>query len=276
LLHNCPNPDDLKVSDGIVLYDKSPGASSFDVVRKVRQSHRSVKVGHAGTLDPFATGLLIVLIGKATRVQRIFMELPKTYRVTARLGARSTTGDPEGIIEETGLVPPVDRPLPTGKIMQKPPSFSAIKVNGERAYKKARRGEMLDLPPREVTIYRFEQLWRESQHAEYEVECSSGTYIRSLIADLDDAYCVQLRRTKIGDFDVKDADGKTVPLEEALGFLAAQPLSADELPMVRNGRAVECRVTAGKYTRLLDGERLVAIAEQRGQELQPKIVIQAD
>src|SRR5581483_110735 len=111
---------------------------------------RDVKVGHAGTLDPFATGLLLVLVGRATRVQRFLMALPKTYEAEARFGAVSTTGDPEGEIVETGVVPSGDLDLPTGEIRQRPPAYSAIKVAGERAYKRARRGEAVELPERTV------------------------------------------------------------------------------------------------------------------------------
>src|SRR5438045_5436749 len=118
--------------DGVVLVDKPAGKTSHDVVAGVRRA-RGGKVGHAGTLDPFATGLLIVLVGRATRAQRFFMALPKTYRVIARFGAVSSTGDPEGEIVQTGVLPPDSLDLPTGELQQRPPAFSAVKVGGERA-----------------------------------------------------------------------------------------------------------------------------------------------
>jgi tRNA pseudouridine55 synthase len=178
-----------------------------------------MKTGHAGTLDPFATGLLIVLLGReATREQRSFMRLPKTYRVVARFGAVSTTGDPEGDISETGVLPPDDLRLPTGEVRQRPPAYSAVKVKGERAYRRARRGEEVTMPERIVTVHRFELLWREGERAEFEIECSSGTYVRSLIADLGDAYCLELRRTAIGPFGVEEA-GTLLPLADALARL---------------------------------------------------------
>lgn len=209
--------------DGVLLIDKPAGMSSHDVVAAVRRAlapapgERAKRVGHAGTLDPFATGLLLVLVGKATKAQSALMALPKRYETLAQLGASSSTGDTEGEITSTGRMPPEPPVLPTGEVRQRPPIYSAVKIDGERAYKRARRGESFQMPERIVTVYRFEQLWRdpdvppgiatsgESPRAAYVIECSSGTYVRSLIADLGDAYCLELRRTAIGPFDVQDA-----------------------------------------------------------------------
>jgi tRNA pseudouridine55 synthase len=195
------------VTDGVVLVDKPAGPTSHDVVARVRRTlPRGVKVGHGGTLDPFATGLLVVLIGRATRIQKYLMELPKTYETVARLGWTSTTGDPEGELVHTGRIPPAGAVLPTGLIRQRPPAYSAIKIGGKRAYAMARAGEDFEIPEREVRVTAFEQLWREGdERAAFRIHCSSGTYVRSLIADLGDAYCVELRRTAIGPFDVQDA-----------------------------------------------------------------------
>jgi tRNA pseudouridine55 synthase len=203
---------------GILLVEKPAGVTSHDVVAGIRRE-RGVKAGHAGTLDPFATGLLIVLLTRdATRRSAAFMSLAKTYRVVARFGAVSTTGDPDGEITETGVLPAADLELATGDIVQRPPAYSAIKVRGVRAYRRARRGEVVEMPPRQVTVYRFEQLWRREDRAEFEVECSSGTYVRSLVADLGDAYCESLRRTAVGPFRVEDA-GAFIPLAAALAQL---------------------------------------------------------
>jgi tRNA pseudouridine55 synthase len=206
----------------VLLIDKPAGVTSHDVVARVKREH-GVKTGHAGTLDPFATGLLIVLLEReATREQARFMALPKTYRTIAHLGAVSTTGDPEGEITETGRTPAAGRVLPTGELTQVPPAYSAVKLGGERAYRRARRGEKLEMPPRHVTVHRFEELGREGDRAEYEIVCSSGTYVRSLIADLGDAYCLELRRTAIGPFRVEEADAeRPIPLREALARLDA-------------------------------------------------------
>jgi tRNA pseudouridine55 synthase len=198
--------------DGVLLIDKPAGMSSHDVVAAVRRSLGGVRTGHAGTLDPFATGLLLVLLGKATKAQRALMELPKRYETVARLGATSSTGDTEGEITETGRVPAEQPQLPTGELLQRPPAYSAVKIEGERAYRRVRRGERLEMPLRTVTVHRFEELWRrggtgpgEAPTAAYAIECGSGTYVRSLIADLGDAYCLELRRTAIGPFDVREA-----------------------------------------------------------------------
>ena len=198
--------------DGVLLIDKPAGMTSHDVVAAVRRSLAGAKTGHAGTLDPFATGLLLVLVGRATKAQSTLMALPKRYVTVARLGALSSTGDTEGEITETGRVPPEEPPLPTGEVRQRPPAHSAVKIAGERAYKRARRGEDFEMPERIVTVHSFEQLWREPgdgpEHpprAAFSIECGSGTYVRSLIADLGDAYCLELRRTAIGPFKAQDA-----------------------------------------------------------------------
>jgi tRNA pseudouridine55 synthase len=206
----------------VLLVDKPAGVTSHDVVARLRRRY-DAKGGHAGTLDPFATGLLIVLLGRpATREQTRFMALRKTYRATARFGAVSSTGDPDGEITETGVLPQGELVLPTGELRQRPPAFSAIKVGGERAYRRARRGEEVEMPERLVTVYRFELLERSAARAELEIECSSGTYVRSLIADLGDAYCEALRRTRIGPFTVERADeGSPLELDAALGALRA-------------------------------------------------------
>ena len=198
-------PASTNAPDGILLIDKPAGITSHDVVATVRRALNGAKTGHAGTLDPFATGLLIVLVGRATKAQRQMMELRKRYATVAQLGAVSSTGDTEGVVTVTGRLPANPPQLPTGEVRQRPPRYSAVKIGGERAYKRARRGEQFELPERIVSVYRFEQLWRDHERAGYEIECSAGTYVRSLIADLGDAYCLELRRTAIGPFEVHDA-----------------------------------------------------------------------
>jgi tRNA pseudouridine55 synthase len=200
--------------EGVLLIDKPAGITSHDAVAAVRRALGGVKTGHAGTLDPFATGLLIVLVGRATKAQSELMGLPKRYETVAQLGAVSSTGDTEGEIRRTGKLPPDPPVLPTGEIRQRPPAHSAVRVGGERAYRRARRGESFEMPERIVTVHSFRQLWREpagegegleGPRAAFEIECGSGTYVRSLIAGLGDAYCLELRRTAIGPFDVRDA-----------------------------------------------------------------------
>jgi tRNA pseudouridine55 synthase len=195
----------------VLLCDKPAGITSHDMVLRVRRE-RGCKVGHAGTLDPFATGLLLVLLGRATRLQRFLVELPKTYWAKARLGWRSSTGDPEGELLETGKVPE-SLQLPTGRVRQRVPMTSAVRVGGERLYRKAHRGEAIETPQREVDVYRAELLAHDGESAEYEIECSTGTYVRTLIETLKDAYCAELRRTAIGPFGVQDA-GRELSLEQ--------------------------------------------------------------
>jgi tRNA pseudouridine55 synthase len=259
--------------DGVLLVDKPAGVTSHDVVASVRRDRggrRAVKVGHAGTLDPFATGLLLVLIGRATRVQRFLMGLRKRYEVVAQFGAVSATGDTEGPITATGVVPSGDLLLPVGVISQRPPVYSAVKVDGRRAYAMARAGEEFELAAREVEVYRFEERWRDGDRRAFTIECAAGTYVRSLIADLGDAYCVSLRRTAIGDFEVADADpGRLLPLGEALAFLPSVTLSASLGQRVAYGQRIELEGAdvAGwvgscpSVVRLTDPDGLVALAE---------------
>ncbi|HTD08398.1 MAG TPA: tRNA pseudouridine(55) synthase TruB [Solirubrobacteraceae bacterium] len=236
--------------DGLLLIDKPAGMSSHDVVAVVRRSLGGIRTGHAGTLDPFATGLLLVLIGRATKTQSAMMSLPKRYETVAQLGALSSTGDTEGEITWTRKLPPEQPELPTGELRQRPPVYSAVKIDGERAYKRARRGESFEMPERIVTVTRFEQLWRDPDcpaelldgsppthpstqlpRAGFAIDCGSGTYVRSLIAGLGDAYCLELRRTAIGPFEVDDAvpppargepwrDPPVIALDQALGTLS--------------------------------------------------------
>ena len=212
--------DELAGTGLVVLVDKPAGPTSHDIVARVRRETAEKRVGHAGTLDPFATGLLIVLVGReATREQALFMDQPKSYRVVARFGATSTTGDRDGEVTETGVVPKGDLELPVGELRQRPPAYSAIKVGGERAYKRARRGEAFEMPERFITVHRFHEAARDGALRTFEIECSSGTYVRSLIADLGDAYCEELRRTAIGPFEVPDRGEVSMPLDEALALL---------------------------------------------------------
>jgi len=193
----------------LLLYDKPAGVTSHDVVAEVRRE-RGTKAGHAGTLDPFATGLLLILLGRATRLQQFLVGLPKTYLATARLGWRSSTGDPDGELTETGRVSD-SLELPTGTVRQRVPMTSAVRVGGERLYKKAHRGEVVETPERDVEVHRAELLSSDGERAHYEIECSAGTYVRTLVETLDDAYCEALRRTAVGPFRVEEA-GEELPV----------------------------------------------------------------
>ncbi len=266
--------------DGVLLRAKPAGVTSHDVVAEVRRSiPRGRKVGHAGTLDPFATGLLLILVGRATRAQRFLMALPKTYRAVARLGWTSDTGDRDGVLTDTGRIPE-SLEIPVGEQMQRPPSYSAVKVGGRRAYELARAGEPVELEPRAVTVHRAELLWHEGERAAFEIECSSGTYVRSLVTDLGDAYCDELERTAIGPFRLEDAlpagsgapADDLIPLRDALAFMPERALSGEEAAAVSNGRRVAAHEGVSGHVRLMHEGNLLAIAEPHEGELQPVVV----
>jgi len=204
----------------IIYVDKPTGMTSFGAVARVRrilsqrEGHK-VKVGHTGTLDPFATGLLILLAGKATKKAPELTKKDKVYEATIRLGEISTTGDPEGEITATGAELPSEERIAevlkqfTGKIEQRPPIFSAIKINGERAYKLARKGQEVEMPTRTVEIYSIEQISYSKPELQIRTHVSSGTYIRTLAEDIGKAlgcgaYCSQLRRTQIADYKIDE------------------------------------------------------------------------
>lgn len=209
------------MTDGIILVDKPANMTSFGVVARVRRvlSQRNgtkTKVGHCGTLDPFATGLLLLCVGKQCKHAGEYMKHDKVYEATIRLGQISTTGDPEGEITDVKDVQPkldaVESVLDhfTGKIKQTPPMHSAIKINGQRAYHLARSGKTVDMPVREIEIYSLQLVDYTYPELKIRTHVSSGTYIRSLAQDIGEAlgvgaYCTQLRRISIADWDVKDS-----------------------------------------------------------------------
>lgn len=219
------------MEEGIVLIDKPAGWTSFDVVAKIRghirrgynergskPTKRQLKVGHAGTLDPFATGLLVILLGDATKKAGEFLKLDKVYEAEIILGQESTTGDPEGDLTTINDVIPTIEEVEAvlkqfvGEIRQRPPIYSAIKIDGQRAYKMARDGKEVEIPERTVTIYNLELLDYAYPSLKIRTHVGSGTYIRSLAVDIGKAlgtgaYCKQLRRTKIAEWTVQDAAG---------------------------------------------------------------------
>jgi tRNA pseudouridine55 synthase len=218
-LRAVTNADAIPAGEGYaLLVDKPPGLTSFAVVRRLRRALGQKKVGHAGTLDPMATGLLIVLVGRAaTRQQARFMGLPKAYTGTIRLGEATTTYDAEGEVtarRDASHVTDADleraRQQFVGEILQRPPAFSAIKRGGERLYAKARRGEDVEVEPRPVTVYAFELTARRGADVDFRVACSKGFYVRSLAHDFGEAlgvgaHLAALRRTAIGPFWVEEA-----------------------------------------------------------------------
>jgi tRNA pseudouridine55 synthase len=192
----------------------------------------------------------------------------------ARLGWTSDTGDRDGTLEQTGRMP-ADPAIPVGDLLQRPPAYSAVRVGGERLYEKARRGEAVEGEPRPVTVRRADRLWHEGDRAAFEIECSSGTYVRQLVAALGDAYCDELERTAIGPFRLEDADPeRVIEPYEALAFLPERELDAREAAAVADGIRV-AGATADPAVRLTHERRVVAIAEPRADELQPVVVFAA-
>ncbi len=265
------------MTSGFLRCDKPAGVTSHDVVAAVRREHPGVRVGHSGTLDPFATGLLIVLLGPATRLQRYVLGLPKTYIATARLGWRSSSGDPDGELIETGRIP-ARLMLPVGRISQRVPMTSAVRVGGERLYRKARRGEEVERPVREVEVRRAELFDHDpaTATATFAIECSSGTYVRTLIEELGDAYCLELRRTAIGPLRIEDAGG-VEPVEDLLTFLPEVRLGREQALRVRNGVRIEApdaaREAGSGPLRLTADGTLVAVARVVDGRLRTEVVL---
>lgn len=209
------------MTDGIILIDKPAEMTSFGVVARVRRvltqaAGKKVKVGHTGTLDPFATGLMILVIGKECKNAEKYSKLDKVYEATFRLGQISTTGDTEGELTDISDRQPTQDQVKAvlaqfqGEVMQRPPIFSAIKIDGRRAYKLARDGQEVEIPERKITIHSLELVDYTYPELKIRTHVSSGTYIRSLCVDIGKAlqtgaYCTQLRRTRIADYDIAQA-----------------------------------------------------------------------
>ncbi|MEO6067696.1 MAG: tRNA pseudouridine(55) synthase TruB [Gemmatimonadota bacterium] len=287
--------------NGALLVDKPAGVTSHDVVAIVRRVLGQRSVGHTGTLDPFATGLLVILVGKATRLSRFLDGLPKVYAGTVRLGQGSDTDDATGTL--TPARPTTHDPRPgrdqvaaalqefVGTSDQMPPTYSAKKIDGERAYKRAREGKEVVLQPAAVTVHTADLLRYEWPDAEIRVSVSAGTYIRSLARDLGGklgtvAHCASLRREAIGEFRVDAAislevlqdgvaegrtGGKFTPLE-LVAHLPRQEVTEAELVDLGHGRAIAGRVAEGT-TALVHEEQLIAIAEVKDGKAQPVVVL---
>jgi tRNA pseudouridine55 synthase len=252
-----------EATGGLICVDKPAGLSSHDVVREVRRLTGIRRVGHTGTLDPTATGVLLICIGRATRLAEYVVGLPKQYETTIRLGQETDTYDSEGnilaerpvTVTRSALLKALDRFR--GPIDQTPPMFSAVKRGGQPLYKRARRGEVLPRPPRRVTIYELELLAWESPDLQVKVVCSTGTYIRSLAHDLGQelgcgGHVRALRRTAVGRFVVADAvalgdlsaanwPAFLLPPDAAVSHLPALTLTAEEARDLLFGRQVEAR-----------------------------------
>ena len=282
------------VRPALWLIDKPAGPTSHDVVAQVRRRlGRGTKVGHTGTLDPFATVLLVVLAGRATRLSPYLTELDKTYLATVRTGFTSVTGDPEGPVEAAGgpaSAAALRAALPSflGRQLQRVPVYAAVKVDGERLYRKARRGEDVEPPQRTVEIHAL-RLVEDLGGGDFviEVRCGSGTYVRQLAADLGErlgggAYLTSLRRTAVGGLSVEDAvepdavaPGGGADPAEGLAHLPARRLSADEARRVLHGIAVPAGADLGEGPVVLAFEgRVIAVALPRDGRLRPAVVLE--
>ena len=286
-----------------MVVDKPSGPTSSDVVNKVRRLFNAQKAGHAGTLDPLATGILPVALGEATKTVPFVIDATKSYRFTIRFGLATATGDAEGEVTARSPHRPSDGEIEAafagfrGLIEQVPPAFSAIKVDGKRAYARARAGESVTLKPRPVTIHDITFVSRpDPDHAELEISCSKGTYVRSLARDLALAlgtvgHVSALRRTRHGPFceaaaipldklsalgHIAPAPGSgahLLPLETALDDIPAQAVSGEDAARLRKGQGVLLR---GRDAPILTGSVLathrgnpVALTEYRQGELRP-------
>jgi tRNA pseudouridine55 synthase len=262
-----------QAASGLVLVDKPSGPSSFAVVKRLRERHRT-KAGHAGTLDPLATGLLLVLLGRGTRLSRYLVGLDKRYRTEIRLGLRTDTGDGEGeVLEETEVASAAVIEALTGEVELPIPQASAVKIDGERAYRLHRRGVAVEMPVRRSTVHDLRIRRYAPPLVELDLHVSSGTYVRA-IADALGGHCRWLRRTAVGPFRVDDTDEERVlPLLAALVHLPERRLdSDDELAAVRGGRAVPG--TGKGPTALWTGQGdLVAVGIAEGGSIRPETVL---
>jgi tRNA pseudouridine55 synthase len=259
------------VLNGLVLVDKPVGPSSFDIVKQLRGRYR-VKAGHAGTLDPQASGLLLCLLGPSTRLARYLVGLDKRYSTEVRLGLRTTTGDGEGaVLEETEIASRAEIEGLEGEVELVVPRASAVKIEGERAYKLHRRGVAVDMPTRRSTIHALQVRRYEPPLAELDLHVSSGTYVRA-IADALGGHSRTIRRTAVGPFRVEDADEERVLLPlAALVHLPERRLSDEEIALVRTGRAVEGGGEGA--VALWDATGLVAVGQAGGGVIRPETVL---
>ena len=287
--------------DGILLVDKPAGVTSHDVVNVARRALREKRIGHGGTLDPFATGLLVLMVGRATRLLPHLSGDPKVYEATVRFGAETETEDAGGAVTREAPLPPRDAvvaaiPALTGALDQVPPAYSAKRVGGKRAYDLARSGVEVELAPARVRVDAWEPLaWRGDDQGVAELDvritCGGGTYIRSLARDLgrlvgSAAHLTALRRVRSGRFDVADAvplaavergEATVAPALAALPELPVQRLEATDVRRVTSGIEVAATVD-GAWGALVSETTgtLVAVAERKGERWQPRVVLRDD
>jgi len=282
------------VSDGFVVVDKPAGPTSHDVVDLVRRATGTRRVGHAGTLDPFASGVLPLLAGRATRLVSYLVGLAKHYAGVLRLGVTTDSDDRTGTVlrVDAGWQAVADETLAeamaalTGRQSQRPPIYSARKIGGVPAHRRVRRGQDVSLPARDVTVHAFACTGRDGQDIAFTAHVSSGTYVRALARDLGErlgcgAHLLELRRTAVGPWTEQDAVplDRVVPPFALAPALAAVPhlpqraLDADEALGVRHGRTVSAGDAEDGPWALLENGALLAVAERQGHQLVPRVVL---
>jgi tRNA pseudouridine55 synthase len=281
----CADP----APEGVLLVDKPAGITSHDAVASVRRALGTRKVGHAGTLDPMATGLLVLGVGRATRLLRFLGGLPKTYEGTMRLGVETTTLDADGEVTRRAPVA-VDaqdvRAAMTalvGDSMQTPPAYSAVKVGGRKLYEAARAGETLAAAPRPIHVDAFDLRSLDGDHASFHVTCGGGTYVRVLASDVGaalgcGAHLTALRRTSIGPFDVREAVApdearELLPLDRAVAHMPHLTLEPEEAVAAGHGRILGPAGIAGPYAVVAPGGRLIGVYEDEGTKGRPQVIL---
>jgi tRNA pseudouridine55 synthase len=275
--------------DGLLLIDKPGGITSHDAVAAVRRALQTRKVGHAGTLDPMATGLLVIGVGRATRLLRFLGDLPKDYEGTMRLGIETTTLDAEGETVRSMSVDADDDAIQAamtaklGASAQRPPAFSAVKVDGRKLYDAARKGEHLEAPARIVRVDRFERTGRDGPDVSFACSVSGGTYVRVLAADVGaalgcGAHLTALRRTAIGPFTVEtatspDDPGEPLPLERAVTHLPRFDLEHEEAIAAGHGRILAPAAIEGPYGVYDPDGRLIGVYRDDGAKARPLVIL---
>jgi tRNA pseudouridine55 synthase len=276
----------------LLLVDKPAGVTSHDVVDAARRALRERRIGHAGTLDPFATGLLVLLVGRATRLLPYVDGEPKVYAATVHFGAETTTDDLTGEVTRTAPLPTPDAvraaiPTLTGEIEQRPPAYSAKQVGGRRAYAAAREGIPLALAPVRVVVHEWTVRALGEQEAEVIIVCGGGTYIRALARDLgreagSAAHLAALRRVRSGSFHVADAvswpalaagDVRLRPPRAAIPHLPVERLHGADVARIVRGTPVPATVDGVRAALTDEGDTLVAVAERAGDRWQPRVVL---
>jgi tRNA pseudouridine55 synthase len=275
--------------EGLLLVDKPAGITSHDAIDSVRRALGTRKVGHAGTLDPMATGLLLVGVGRATRLLRFLGDLDKEYEGTARLGEETDTLDSDGSVIRSAPVDVSDQDVRdaagalVGEIEQRPPAFSAVKVGGRKLYESARKGQAIEAPPRLVRVDVFDVVRFDGRDFDFRVVCSGGTYVRSLVAEVGSrlgcgAHLTRLVRTAIGPFRVEsavppDRPGEPLPIERAVAHLPRVDIGAEEAEAAAHGRPLGPAGVAGPHTVFGPDGSLIGVWRDEGARARPEVVL---